>query len=60
MPSQAELLRKTIAGVEAELGPDAAILKDLRQQLASLESRSKGPRENPITFEIGIQGGREE
>ncbi len=51
MPSQIELLKETIAHVETTRGPDAPVLKDLRQQLASMEHQAEkkwGP--NPVTL----------
>ena len=56
MPSQVEMLKETIAGLEKRLGADAPILKDYRQHLRSLESQQKKPRPNPVTLSVGMQG----
>lgn len=56
MPSQVEFLEQLIERQAKKHGADAPIVKDLKQQLASLQSASKPPRENPVTFQAGMQG----
>ena len=54
MPSQLESLKKSLARIEAERGPDAPSLKHLRAQIAMYE---KPRAENPVSvYSAGSRG----
>jgi len=56
MASQIDLLKTDIARLEAKHGPDDPYVKDLRQQLASMESQAeKKHSPNPVTLHVGLR-----
>ena len=53
MPSQLESLKKSLARIEAERGPDAPSLKHLRAQIAMYEKpRAENPMSNRVIVSV--------
>ena len=51
MPSQLEVLKQMLAGLEERRGPDGPMATGLRLQIRCLENRLiDGPQPNPVTM----------
>lgn len=56
MPSQLEILKKDLAELEPEFGPDNPFVQGLKMQIAMYEKpRAENPVDNRETYSVGMR-----